>query len=393
MEYAGEKRKKRISLFMNAAERAEDARVYQRNQSAIDTANYEVLRRASGIIALLTAPVCAANCALGQWQLAVIHAILVILSFAIFVYCRYLGSHAEALPSVIALMYGYVYVIFALSIVLAYYVTPQGGITMFAVATFAVALTILDRPGRMWILYGVATAILCLSAAVKLPVGEAVHDIVYCCTFALIGLLIGEYVRGIKLEGIEAYRMLAIQSHTDSLTGLANRRSLFEYLGVLEGPASEEGLSGVWMIDVDFFKEYNDHYGHQAGDDCLKKLGALMTAFGAEHDIRFFRYGGEEFLGTSTQHNYAALGELAELLLQRIIDLQIPYDCYERGHITVSIGYALVTEGRKSGYESCISHADTALYAAKRGGRCKAVGYTAEMQELTGIPGCVRTRR
>ena len=376
----------------NGEDKAESERIWKNNRNAIEAANREVLSQTTLIIGGLTILICIADCIIGQLQQALIHFALVILSLIIHLYCRY--TSATERNSVIGIMYGYVGVIFGLSTIQAYFITPSAGVTMFAVATMAVALTILDSPRRVLALYGAATAVFCLSAITRQTPARAVFDVIYSVTFSLIGLFIGDYVRKIKIEGIETRRMLAIQSNTDSLTGLANRRSLFEYLSVLEGPLSEEALSGVCMVDVDFFKEYNDHYGHQAGDDCLHTLGEVMTAFGEENSIRFFRYGGEEFLGTSTRHNREGLERVAEELRKRIDALGIPYECYERGHITVSIGYAPVTDGRKAGYEKCISHADVALYAAKAEGRNKVAGYSADMQQPDNVPHCTtRTRR
>lgn len=367
--------------------------IWSSNREAIEAANRDVLERTSFIVGILMLPVCLVNLLFVNSQSALIYAVLSAVSFLMYFYCRCVLPGAAPGTSVIGMLYVYVSVILAFSIVVAYYIEPYRMTAAYIVTTACVSLIILDKPARMRTLYFVACVAFCASAAWRLSLENAMTDITTCCLCTVFGLFIGAYVRAIKLSDIEARRALAEQGRTDILTGLANRRSLFEYLAVLEGPEAEDGLSGVLMLDVDFFKEYNDHYGHQAGDECLRRLGALMTRFGEEHGLRFFRYGGEEFLGTSTHHDDAALGALAQALLCEVSALDIPYDSYDRGHITVSIGYAHVTEGRRSGYEKCISQADAALYAAKGNGRCCVVGYTGLKPGAEAPPQTLRQRR
>jgi diguanylate cyclase (GGDEF)-like protein len=158
---------------------------------------------------------------------------------------------------------------------------------------------------------------------------------------------------------------------TDELTGLANRRHMQSTLesqwGILQ--RSETPLSIV-MGDVDHFKPFNDYYGHQAGDDCLKKIAhALVSSLERSSDVAV-RYGGEEFVlvlpGTSEE---GAL-KIARRVQSRLADLAIPHAASPSGDmVTISLGIATVIPDSKGSIKELLSGADRALYRAKAAGR------------------------
>jgi len=163
---------------------------------------------------------------------------------------------------------------------------------------------------------------------------------------------------------------LQILSETDSLTGLANRRQLRPLLEDFwqRRLAGEQGA--VLLIDVDHFKRYNDHYGHLAGDDCLRTVAkALATGLGAGD--RIGRYGGEEFVVLLERIGPAAALDVAEAILQRIRALQIPHQGRQddKAHVTVSIGIARSGIAGLTSADDLLDCADRALYRAKRDGR------------------------
>ncbi|MCR5723929.1 MAG: GGDEF domain-containing protein, partial [Treponema sp.] len=141
-------------------------------------------------------------------------------------------------------------------------------------------------------------------------------DLFNGAAFTIVGIIIGEYERFIRLVNFEKDRILVYQKNTDMLTNLQNRRSLFEYLATSaqRKNAKEASIGGFFMIDIDHFKIFNDTYGHQAGDSCLLQLGAAFLSWGAEHGFTFYRYGGEEFIAVGNQSDYSWLGEQAESL-------------------------------------------------------------------------------
>lgn len=169
------------------------------------------------------------------------------------------------------------------------------------------------------------------------------------------------------LEGKELSQLADL----DGLTGLHNRRSYDQYLErIWRQSRREEDQLILMLIDIDHFKAFNDHYGHQAGDDALKEV-ANVISLSAQRPLDFAaRFGGEEFALIL----YAPAGdygrELPEQLRMAVRSLKIahaksPTDQY----LTVSIGVALVMPGTKRSLTGCVQMADEALYLAKEKGR------------------------
>ncbi|GJQ48228.1 putative diguanylate cyclase [Candidatus Kuenenia stuttgartiensis] len=160
-------------------------------------------------------------------------------------------------------------------------------------------------------------------------------------------------------------------SRTDSLTGLANRRFFDEMLHNewKQSVRLAKPLS-LLMIDIDFFKNYNDTYGHQKGDECLKRVSmAILSALKRECDI-IARYGGEEFVALLSDTDESGAVMVAKAMQSNIEAMNIPHkDSNASGRITVSIGISNEVPSAASSPEKLISKADKALYLAKYEGR------------------------
>lgn len=191
----------------------------------------------------------------------------------------------------------------------------------------------------------------------------ALDDTINCLCAAVLGYYLGKTMVQVRLESFEARRLLVIEKETDVLTGLFNRRKLFETLAHLETENSEKP-SGVFMLDIDHFKDFNDSYGHTAGDECLNQFGEVLTKFKQNFRLLFYRYGGEEFLAFAYGYNEKELFSIAESLRIAVHSADIT-----GRHITVSIGAAYCGENQIENYESVIARADRAVYTAKREGR------------------------
>ena len=175
-----------------------------------------------------------------------------------------------------------------------------------------------------------------------------------------------------ELEGVN--NQLRRLSVTDELTGLRNRRAFEERL-VLEFSVArrrQRALS-VLLIDVDYFKQINDRWGHAAGDTVLRCLGLVLRTTVRLPDL-VARYGGEEFAVLLPECGTEAALGLAARLMERIAA-----ETWEHEPVTVSIGVAMLTEATMTGY-ALVEQADEALYAAKRGGRNRAVLYGGEQK-------------
>jgi diguanylate cyclase (GGDEF)-like protein/hemerythrin-like metal-binding protein/PAS domain S-box-containing protein len=157
----------------------------------------------------------------------------------------------------------------------------------------------------------------------------------------------------------------------DNLTLLMNRGFFDEALSseFYRLKRSGEPLSLI-MMDIDHFKKYNDHYGHLAGDDCLRKVAAaIRSVVGRKPDV-VARYGGEEFVVILPETGLQGANNMAELIRRSVVDLAIPHAASERyGIVTISLGLVSIQTVGLPSPEKVIQLADDALYLAKKQGR------------------------
>jgi diguanylate cyclase (GGDEF)-like protein len=156
----------------------------------------------------------------------------------------------------------------------------------------------------------------------------------------------------------------------DSLTSVTNRRGYDRFIRDEWNRAkrTQSSISAI-MMDVDFFKDYNDNYGHLAGDQCLRKIAtALRSKIVRAGDI-IARYGGEEFVVILPGSDSEDAAKLAEILRLEVESLNIEHKLSKaKGRITISLGVATTTDPSGS-YEALLLEADTAMYEAKKKGR------------------------
>lgn len=163
----------------------------------------------------------------------------------------------------------------------------------------------------------------------------------------------------------------------DGLTGLANRRRFDEVLlrEYRRAQRSAAALS-LLMIDIDFFKRYNDRYGHQAGDDCLRQVARIIgSELKRSHDLGA-RYGGEEFACILPETDCKGANSIASAILSAITGLRIPHDASPERIITASIGVASTSMFLGEGPQNLVQDADARLYEAKMRGRNQIVSAT-----------------
>lgn len=173
---------------------------------------------------------------------------------------------------------------------------------------------------------------------------------------------------GLSLANLELQHTLHEQSIKDVLTGLYNRRHIEEVLLREQHRAARHGISiGILFLDVDFFKRVNDDHGHDAGDEVLRRLGALLEHQFREEDTAC-RYGGEEFLVILPYANLEGCRKRAEALRQLVQqEMKITWQGKALG-ITISIGVAVFPD-QGSTMQQVVEAADAALYKAKQQGR------------------------
>ncbi|MBP2491592.1 phosphodiesterase (plasmid) [Rhizobium leguminosarum] len=173
-------------------------------------------------------------------------------------------------------------------------------------------------------------------------------------------------------EASERGRSLLELSHTDYLTGISNRRALDRRLDECWAAWKDERRDfSVFLIDVDFFKRFNDRYGHQEGDRCLTVIANALKAVVESSDGMIGRYGGEEFIVVMPDALPRVAMTLAEKIRMEVESLAIAHD--ERPDdmsiVTVSIGAAFTREKVGEKVERIVREADLALYNAKASGR------------------------
>lgn len=193
----------------------------------------------------------------------------------------------------------------------------------------------------------------------------AVGDLYYAAICYLCTISISYWFNSVRLISIQNEMLLIIQRDTDVLTGLYNRLCFNSHIARAFAP---DGNLEIYMIDVDFFKSYNDHFGHLVGDDILRRLGACFREFAVEHGLFFARYGGEEFVAVGAGKSPEQAELLAGRLLESVRGLAAPHPYSGKGTLTISIGVACQKPDCAS-YMDLLNHADKALYRAKADGR------------------------
>ncbi|MCK5686897.1 diguanylate cyclase [bacterium] len=186
---------------------------------------------------------------------------------------------------------------------------------------------------------------------------------------AIIGLW-GILFFGKKLNS--SYETIKTQASFDSLTGIPNRRNFLDRIvqELKRCQRSRNPMAAI-MCDLDNFKEYNDSYGHVAGDLCLQKVAQKMKATLKRPGDFCARYGGEEFVILLPETSLEGAVDMAEQVRRNIEEMKIEHiKSLPSGTVTISLGVAITEENDPvSSWEELIKNADTALYKAKEQGR------------------------
>jgi len=166
--------------------------------------------------------------------------------------------------------------------------------------------------------------------------------------------------------------LLRQMARVDALTGLANRRHFDETLDSEWRRCTRSGTPlSLMIIDLDHFKLFNDHYGHQAGDSCLQQVSACLKAgFARSHDL-VARYGGEEFVCVMPETSLEGAEAKARVLEKAVRALRIPHEksAVADGIVTISLGVAVAMPNVGEECAALILCADRSLYMAKDAGR------------------------
>ena len=173
----------------------------------------------------------------------------------------------------------------------------------------------------------------------------------------------------------EANEKLKMLSVMDGLTGISNRRRFDEYLlAEWKRHYREKKPLSLVMCDIDFFKLYNDNYGHQAGDDCLIKVAGAVAGSASRAVDLAARYGGEEFVLVLPNTDTEGAAAVAEEVRNNVLKLQIDHEKSKvNDHVSLSLGVATMVPDEKHRAQDLVALADKALYVAKENGRNQCI--------------------
>lgn len=247
---------------------------------------------------------------------------------------------------------------------------------------------------RFWYAISWSIAVLAAYVVVALTIGHSPADSVLHNTFCIVAAinigavsnyLMEHYVRRDFLQGLlldaeksqlqETTRQLESLSTIDELTGVANRRRFEAFLQQewLRCQRKEEPISLI-LLDIDCFKAFNDTYGHQAGDACLRHVASTLADFARRSGDLAARYGGEEFALILAGTGAESALHIAELLREAIEALHIPHERSVAGQfVTISAGVITLVPHSTLARKVLVEAADLALYQAKREGRNRVV--------------------
>jgi diguanylate cyclase (GGDEF)-like protein len=178
-----------------------------------------------------------------------------------------------------------------------------------------------------------------------------------------------------RLEFLERKQLLRVAEH-DGLTGLLNRHTFESRLRSLWARSLACGQQvAVIMIDIDHFKAYNDVLGHQAGDECLRRIAEIVRGAVGDAPERFVaRYGGEELVAVMSDSDEAGIARTAQEIVAAVSRAGIVHPGTDAaGQVTVSVGAASQVPSSQTSHDMVVKIADRALYTAKRQGRGRSI--------------------
>ena len=225
---------------------------------------------------------------------------------------------------------------------------------------------------------------LAAATATQIPTAELSYDTLAIVAANLVGAsVVYMHERTSRMRFLEA-GLLREMVARDGLTGIQNRRMFDQHIHrVWQQAVREDKQIAVLLADIDCFKNYNDRYGHQAGDECLRAVATSLSQC-ARRPLDFVaRYGGEEFAVVLYEASREYVAEVLTRIQRSIAELNIPHEAsVVASRLTISIGAAFIKPSLSRTADGLIRLADEALYTAKEQGRNRVVVMEAEYSTL-----------
>ena len=335
--------------------------IYKDNKAAIAKDNLEICRTVSVFFAAVLIVFVAVAFAIRDTHLVPAY----VVTAAVMIFIWYMARTMIKKNDYTTYNHRWLVYIFAASMYMfSAYIIHFGNANILSYVALVVILPVLiiDKPTQKFIMVLFSMAlffIVCVSSDWA-PSLQEEYDI-NVNLFALVAYLCGVHNCWVKIQAHDLNRRLGKISSEDSGTGLLNRRRLFEDLKQLD----EYGeIAGILMCDIDGFKKFNDTYGHSMGDKCIESVGKVLTYYGKEADIRFYRYGGDEFTGVLLKSSKVPIETAARDVAQMVnaVDIRVPSG--DTVNISISVGFALLQAGVD--YNECLKYADYKMYQVKQ---------------------------
>lgn len=354
-----------------------DGQTYRQSRHALDVHNVTLLKQVSGVcaaaagVAMLTMLFIAE----GQRSRALMLGALCILMLVLYACARSMTKRPDdiGIGKTFALTFSLELLLYLGTLYLGT-VASEGDLAVAFVWTLLFMQIVFDLPVRQNLLTLLPMyALFLLGSWLYKTKTIFIFDTLHATLSLLIGLFCSYKKTQEKLHNIiyekqlrEVNYALYHTSTTDELTGMPNRRRIFEQMRAMALDCPPDKRLACVVMDIDDFKGYNDIYGHPAGDDVLRGVGAALDAFAKQHDMRIGRIGGEEFLAVWLTDDPPYARQLAEALRRTICGLGIPHSRMPGGMLTASAGVSCVPPER---VEDAYSLADRAVYRAKDDGK------------------------
>jgi diguanylate cyclase (GGDEF)-like protein len=276
-----------------------------------------------------------------------------------------------------------------LSVAAVHLIVALGGATLMFPAMELAVIFIYFMGGLIFYHALAATLVMTVAYLVagtvlQLPPGKFGYDAVSVLTVNLVCASVAYmHEKTSRMRFLEA-ALLREMVARDGLTGIQNRRMFDQHIQRAWNQAVRDTQRiAVLLADIDCFKDYNDRYGHQAGDECLRAVAVSLSQC-ARRPLDFVaRYGGEEFAVVLYEASREYVAEVLTRIQRSVAELNIPHEASSvASRLTLSIGAALILPSASRTHEGLIQLADEALYSAKEQGRNRVVVMEAEYQTL-----------
>jgi diguanylate cyclase (GGDEF)-like protein len=222
----------------------------------------------------------------------------------------------------------------------------------------------------------VFAALVCAVFSIDIQTATAIYLVALLFTANIIGVAGSYALEYANRTAFLEHRQLTEVATHDGLTTLLNRAAFEDQIRrVWQQAQRDRQIVAVIMIDIDYFKAYNDRYGHIAGDDCLRRVSSALRDAARRRPLDFVaRYGGEELVAVLYGADKSYGESISRSLLTAVRELRIPHANSEtQPYVTVSVGVVSVDAYRVTTHDAAVALADEALYAAKHQGRDRYV--------------------